>query len=228
VSHVPVLFAVTDDRVLALPDFFARARALALGPAVALVIRSRAAGGSLLRLADRLLAQIATSGTRVLIHDRVDVARLAGAAGVHLPAYGLPVAAVRQHLGPSALLGRSTHTPAEAIAALAEGADYVFLGNIWGTATHPGQPSLGIAAIRAATHGMGGMDGMSEIRGIGGMPGQRENPVQPAIIAIGGVTPERAREARAAGAHGVAAVRALWDAPDPAAAARGLLLSFRQ
>jgi thiamine-phosphate pyrophosphorylase len=48
----------------------------------------------------------------------------------------------------------------------------------------------------------------------------------PHVIAIGGVTPARAGLARAAGAHGVAAVRAIWDTPDPAAAARALLLSF--
>jgi thiamine-phosphate pyrophosphorylase len=46
------------------------------------------------------------------------------------------------------------------------------------------------------------------------------------VIAIGGVTPPRAAEARAAGAYGVAAIRAVWDADDPAAAARALLLSL--
>jgi thiamine-phosphate pyrophosphorylase len=205
VSRVPLVFAVTDDRVLALPDFLERARAVALGPAVAVVLRARAPGGPLLRLADALVAMAAASGTRVLVHDRLDVARLAGASGVHLPAYGLPVGAVREHLGPAPLLGRSTHTPAEAVAALAEGADYVFLGNIWETATHPARLPLGLAVIAAL------------------LPAR---PPAPTIIAIGGVTPVRAREARAAGARGVAAVRAIWDTPDPAAAARALLLSF--
>jgi thiamine-phosphate pyrophosphorylase len=205
VSRVPLVFAVTDDRVLALPDFLERARAVALGPEVALVLRGRAPGGPLLRLADALVALAAGSGTRVLVHDRLDVARLAGAAGVHLPGYGLPVAAARTELGPAPLLGRSTHTPAAATAALAEGADYVFLGNIWETATHPGRPPLG-------------PDALATVR--------RAAPASPGVVAIGGVTPDRATEARAAGAHGVAAVRAIWDPPDPAAAARALLLSF--
>jgi len=208
VSRVPLVFAVTDDRVLALPDFLERARAVALGPEVALVLRGRAPGGPLLRLADALVALAAASGTRVLVHDRLDVARLAGAAGVHLPGYGLPVAAVREDLGPAPLLGRSTHTPAEAAAALAKGADYVFLGNIWETATHPARTALGPEALATAVTAV------------------TAAPVAPVVIAIGGVTPDRAREVRAAGAHGVAAVRAIWDTPDPAAAARALLLSF--
>jgi thiamine-phosphate pyrophosphorylase len=204
VSRIPVVCAVTDDRVLAHPDFLDRARAVALGPRTALVLRGTLPGGPLLHLADHLREILAPSGTRLLIHDRLDVARLTGAAGVHLPAHGVPVAAARAALGPEALIGRSTHTPAEAAAAAADGADYVFLGNIWETASHPGRTPLGTAALADASAA----------------------PAAPAIIAIGGVTPDRAAAARAAGASGVAAVRALWDAPDPALAARALLLSF--
>jgi thiamine-phosphate pyrophosphorylase len=206
VSRVPVVCAVTDDRVLALPDFLERARALALGPRTALVLRGTLPGGALLHLADRLREILAPSGTRLLIHDRLDVARLTGAAGVHLPAHGVPVAAARAALGPGPLIGRSTHTPAEAAAAVSDGADYVFLGNIWATASHPGRVPLGTAAISTALSAVS---------------------TSSALIAIGGVTPDRAAAARAAGASGVAAVRALWDAPDPALAARALLLSFQ-
>jgi thiamine-phosphate pyrophosphorylase len=207
VSRAPIIYAVTDDRVLALPDFPERARALALGPDLALVLRARWPGGLLLQLADQLKALAAASGTRLLIHDRLDVARLAGAHGLHLPSHGLPVAAARADLGAAWLVGRSTHTPAEAAAALSDGADYVFLGNIWETATHPSRAPLGPAAITTAVTAV---------------------TAPSAVIAIGGVTPDRAAQARAAGAHGVAAVRALWDAADPAAAARALLLSFTQ
>jgi thiamine-phosphate pyrophosphorylase len=203
-----VVYAVTDDRVVATGDFLERARALAQGPQVAIVLRARRPGGPLLDLADRLRTISAASGTRLLVHDRLDVARLTRADGVHLPSDGLPVRSARVHLGLDPLVGRSTHTPAEAAAALTDGADYVFLGNIWETATHPGRPPLGVTAItNAAAH--------------------PACPAHPAIIAIGGVTAARAALARAAGAWGVAAVRTLWDAPDPASAVRGLLLSFR-
>jgi thiamine-phosphate pyrophosphorylase len=204
VSRAPVVYAVTDDRVLARPDFLDRSRALAFGPQVAVVLRGTMPGGPLLQLADRLHEILAPSGTQLLIHDRLDVARLAGANGVHLPAHGVPVGAARGQLGPGPLIGRSTHTPAEAAAAAADGADYVFLGNIWETSSHPGRAPLGTAALAAASAA----------------------PGAPVLVAIGGVTPDRAVAAHAAGAAGVAAVRGLWDAPDPALAVRALLLSF--
>jgi thiamine-phosphate pyrophosphorylase len=78
--------------------------------------------------------------------------------------------------------------------------DYVFLGNIWATASHPGRPFLGPGAIGRA------------------LPSR--------VIAIGGVTPETAPLAAAAGAVGAAAIRALWDADDPAAAAHALRVCF--
>ena len=191
---------MTDNRVLSLPDFLDRARALALGPAYAIHLRGSLSGGALLDLADALRRLTAPSGARLMVHDRLDVARLAGADGVHLPAAGLPPSAVRALLGPEPLLGRSTHSPAAARAAAAEGVDYVFLGNIWETASHPGRPPLGAGAIRDA--------------------------LPTPVIAIGGVTPETAPLAAAAGAAGAAAIRSIWDAADPAAAARALRVCF--
>jgi thiamine-phosphate pyrophosphorylase len=200
VTRIPPLHAVTDDRVLRLPDFLDRARALALGPAVALHLRGTLPARELLGLADALRAITAATGTRLMVHDRVDLAGLCDADGVHLPSHGLPVAAVRRLVGDRLLLGRSTHASDHARAAVADGADYAFLGAIWPTASHPDRAPLGPAALRRAL------------------------PVP--VIAIGGVTPPRAAEARAAGACGVAAIRAVWDADDPAAAARALLLSL--
>jgi thiamine-phosphate pyrophosphorylase len=200
VSPIPPLHAVTDDRVLQLPDFLDRARALALGPPVALHLRGALPARELLRLADALRSITAATATRLMVHDRVDLARLCDADGVHLPSHGLPVATVRRFLGAGALVGRSTHAGDEARTAVADGADYAFLGPIWPTASHPDRAPLGPAVLQSA--------GLAP------------------VIAIGGVTAPRAAEARAAGARGVAAIRALWDAPDPAAAARSLLLSF--
>jgi thiamine-phosphate pyrophosphorylase len=200
VSRVPLLFAVTDDCVVRLPDFLERACAVACSPDVALLLRGTMPARELLALADTLRTITVASGARLLLHDRVDAARLCGADGVHLPAHGLPVPAVRRLLGPEPLVGRSTHTAAEARAAVANGADYALLGPIWTTASHPGRPPLGLDVLGAA------------------------RPTS--VVAIGGVTAARAADARAAGACGVAAIRALWDADDPAAAARAVLLSF--
>jgi thiamine-phosphate diphosphorylase len=200
VSAVPIVHAVTDDRVAALPDFLERARALAIGPDVAIHLRARMPGAPLLSLADSLRDLTASSGTHLIIHDRVDVARLCAADGVHLPRSGVPVERARVLVRDGALVGTSTHTVEEAQAAAAAGADYVFLGNIWETASHPGRPALGVGALAES----------------------RAAPV----IAIGGVTAERSALAAAAGAAGVAAIRALWDAADPAAAVRALRVSF--
>lgn len=199
-TAVPRLHAVTDDRVLALPDFLDRARALAVGPDVAIQLRGSLPGRALLALADALRPVTAAAGAMLVINDRLDIARLSGADGLHLPARGLPLARVRAHPDGLRLVGRSAHAAADARAALTDGADYVFLGNIWPTASHPNRPALGPAALGTVTPAC--------------------------VIAIGGVTAARAAEARAAGAYGVAAIRAVWDAPDPAAAAHDLLLSF--
>ena len=200
-TPLPRLHAVTDDRVLRAPDFLHRANALAVGPEVAIHLRGRLSARELVQLASSLHEAIAPRGTQLFVHDRADVARLVGAMGLHLPGAGLPVAAARRVAVGIRWVGRSTHTPAEVAAAAAEGADYVFLGPIFPTASHPDRPPLGHAALGNAS-----------------LP----------VVAIGGVTPDRVSACVAAGAYGGAAIRALWDADDPAAAARRFLLSFPQ
>ena len=196
---IPRLHAVTNHDIIALPDLKARAESLAGAGAVALHARAEAVDAARLIDLARLLGE---TGAAVLVNDRVDLVREVGAAGVHLPSAGLPVEAARRLLGPDAIVGCSTHSPEEARAAHADGADYVFLGPIWETASHPGRLPLGPDSIAAA---------------------------QPArVMAIGGVTPERAAVCRDAGAYGVAAISALWLADDPGSAASEMLLCFSQ
>lgn len=183
--------------MLSLPDVDARARALGRYGNAALHVRSAALPGAA-RL--DLAARFRSVARCLLINDRLDLVPSARADGVHLPASGLPVIVARRLLGPAALVGRSVHDAAEARAQAALGADYVFLGPIWATASHPGVPGVGLEAIAAA---------------------------QPArVIAIGGVTPERTAACLEAGAWGVAAISALWLTDDPAAAAEAFLLSL--
>ncbi|MDH4043430.1 MAG: thiamine phosphate synthase [Gemmatimonadota bacterium] len=195
-----MVHAVTDDRVLALPDFLERAAALAGVPGCAIHVRGRLPANRLLGLGDAVRTLTAAAGTALIIHDRLDLAMLCHADGAHLPGAGIPASHARALLGPDVLIGRSTHSPAEARAAADAGSDYVFLGNIWETPSHPGRPGIGPDAIRAA-------------------PPAR-------TIAIGGITAETAPAAIRAGAAGCAAVRALWDAPDPAAAAHAFRVLF--
>jgi thiamine-phosphate pyrophosphorylase len=104
-----------------------------------------------------------------------------------------------RRLLPRGWIGRSVHDPAEAAAAVEEGADFLLVGSVYPTASHPGRPAAGLELVRAAA--------------AFGRP----------VVAIGGMDAERAARARDAGAYGVAAIGALWDAADPAAAAAALL-----
>jgi thiamine-phosphate pyrophosphorylase len=96
------------------------------------------------------------------------------------------------------------HDPEEAARAVDEGADFLLVGSIYPSATHPDRPGEGLELVRAAA--------------ALGRP----------VIAIGGIDAARAGEVRAAGAYGVAAITALWRAPDPAAAALALLAPWTE
>ncbi len=194
---LPRLHAVTTPSVLRRPDVGRRAAAIAVSPRVALHLRSPGEDGR--RLLEVAALFRATEGV-VFVNDRADVAALTRAAGLHLPTDGLPTSAARDLVGPDVWLGRSVHDVAEARAAASGGADYVFLGPIWATASHPDRQPLGPGAIERV----------------------RDIPV----IAIGGVTPARVRCCTDAGAWGVASVRALWDAPDSGAAAAAMLVDL--
>ena len=82
--------------------------------------------------------QQARAGALLLINDRPDVARAAGADGVHLGQDDLPVAAARAVLGPGAVIGVSTHDVEQARAAAGAGADYLSAGPVNPTPTKPG------------------------------------------------------------------------------------------
>ena len=200
---LPRLHAVTDAEVLAAPDFGVRAAAIAAaGSAVALHARDRAAGGAALaRAATRLLALARPAEAAVFVSGRPDVAAALGAQGVQLAAEDLAPADARRML-PAGWIGRSVHTEAEAVVAVDEGADYLLVGNVYQTASHPGRPAAGLGLVRAAA--------------ALGRP----------VIAIGGIDAARAEAVREAGAWGVAAIAALWRAPDPAAAALALLVPW--
>jgi len=201
---LPRLHLVTHDAVLARPGFCAGAADImaALGPAVALQLRAHHLGGEAeYRLAAELAPTALRTGSLLLINDRVDIA-LAVRAGAHLRSTSLPVKDARRLLH-HAPLGYSAHELEEAALAAAEGADYVFLGTIYASPSHPDRTPAGPELIAAVAPGLG-------------VP----------LLAIGGVTPERVREVRALGAHGVAVISGVWDAPDALAAARAYLAAM--
>jgi thiamine-phosphate pyrophosphorylase len=205
VRPLPRLHAVTDAAVLAADDFGVRAAAIAAaGPAVALHARDRmASGAALTRAAERLLALARPPEAAVFVNGRPDIAAAVQAHGVQLASADLTPDDARR-VFPAGWIGRSVHAPDEAARAVEEGADFLLVGNIYETGSHPGRPAAGLGLVRAAA--------------ALGRP----------VIAIGGIDAGRVRELRAAGAYGVAAISALWRAADPAAAALALLAPWTE
>lgn len=202
---LPRLHAITDAAVVAAEDFPTRAAALAAaGSAVALHARDRTAGGATLaRIALRLAALAGPPEASVFVNARPDVAGAVGAQGVQLGGTDLRPADARASF-PAGWIGRSVHSAREAEEAAEEGADYLLVGNIYETASHRGLPGAGPALVRDATRL--------------GLP----------VIAVGGIDAVRAAVVRDEGAYGVAAISALWWAPDPAAAALALLAPWSE
>ena len=193
---------VTDDAVVARPDFLARAAEVvrAGGRSVALHLRApHASGRRVYELAHALAGVARESGALLLVNDRVDVAMAVGADGAHLGARSLAPTDARILLGPERWLGASVHSEEDAQEAAYGGANFVIAGAVYQTPSHPGRPPAGLAAI--------------EIAASPGLP----------VIAIGGITPERVGEVRRAGAAGVAVVRGVWDEPDAGEAVRRYL-----
>jgi thiamine-phosphate pyrophosphorylase len=167
-----------DDQVRELSEWLADAP----GNVDLVQIRERDLDAArLFALAAQLLVLCRGTSTKVVLNTRADVARAVGADGVHLRADGLPADRVRAYGPDGWMLGSSVHTPREA--RLAAGVDYLIFGTVFASLSKPGAPLQGIEGLRAAV---------------------RETLCP--VLAIGGLTPNRAAECRAAGAAGVAAI----------------------
>ncbi len=202
---LPRLHALPAAGMLDRPGFPEQCRPLlATGRPVALHLRDRSLSLAVLVPLAQETGRLTPSGVRLFAHGRADLAVVAGTAGLQLRLTDLSPGALRDSFRPlwNGWIGVSVHSLAEARQALQEGADYLLLGNIFETPTHPGRPAGGVGLVRDASRL--------------GLP----------VIAIGGITPDNAGAVRDAGAYGVAAIRALWQAPDPAAAAAALLALF--
>ena len=134
-------------------------------------------------LAKRLVALSPRARKRVLVNGRLDVALSSGAAGVHLPADGLPVAAVRRVAPPGFVVSRSTHSREAVERAFDDGASFVVFGPIFPTASKPGHPGVGLEALAEVVSSV---------------------PIP--VYALGGVTPERVSQIAETGVHGIAGI----------------------
>src|SRR5262245_51174619 len=159
--------------------------------------------GEILQLARRLRG--VTAGRALLmINDRVDVALLCGADGVQLGERGLPVGAVRALLPAPLLVGRSVHDVRGARQAELDGADYLLLGTLFPSRSHPERPAAGLGLL-------------DEVAARVSIP----------ILGIGGIGPAEAAACREHGAAGAAVIDAILGAADPRAAAAVLCDALR-
>jgi thiamine-phosphate pyrophosphorylase len=178
-------------------------RALQGGITAVLVRRPRAPAREVFEITRQLRPATRRLGCPLLVSDRADVALAADADGVHLGARSLPLAAARRILRPGMLLGRSVHNLDECGQAEDGGADYLFLGPVFETASHPGEPPLGLDAFREAV-----------LR------------AKVPVVAIGGVDASNVGRIAGAGGKGCAAISAFEGAADPAETARALRAAF--
>ena len=126
----------------------ARARACAAGSTWSSCATRHADDETLLRAAAGFRALCDEHGALFWLNDRPDLARAAGADGVHVGQDDAPVGAVREQVGPDLLIGLSTHSPEQFDAALGSGADQLSVGPVWETPTKAGPPG-GRARLRA-------------------------------------------------------------------------------
>jgi thiamine-phosphate pyrophosphorylase len=179
--------------------------AAARGGAGAIQLREKdLSARELYALGARLQTLLAPYNVPLLINDRLDVALALDAAGVHLAGHSLPPAQARRVLGPTKLLGVSTHSVEDARQAMDEGADFIVFGPVYETPSKLAYgPPQGLQLLTVVTQA-----------------------VTIPVLAIGGIEPSNVSQVLQAGAYGIALIRAVLAAPDPAAASRQLSLQL--
>lgn len=175
------------------------------GGARLLQVRAKhAAAGWLLDATAEIVSRADRAGAIVVVNDRADIARLAGAGGVHVGQDDLTPASVRAIVGPDAVVGLSTHTSDQLEAAMGQAVSYVAVGPVFGTSTKSsGYDPVGLERIRRAA-------ARTAARGL-------------PLVGIGGITLERARSVVEAGAQSVAVIADLLATGDPTKRVRQFL-----
>jgi thiamine-phosphate diphosphorylase len=203
---LPRFHVITDDSVLAAAGFLAKAQSVfeAGGARLAFHLRGHeTTARRLFDLGQTLMRYATRAGVQFLVNDRIDIGLVLGAAGVQLGQRSLRPAAARKLIPGS--IGVSVHSAEQAAAAEQDGADFLLLGAIFATATHPGALP-------------GGLDLLRRCRQSVSLP----------IVAIGGITPHNVADVIHSGAHGVAAVSGIWNSPEPDQAVRLYLEALMQ
>lgn len=201
----PRLYAIVDVDVARAAGWSAEdlMQAVLDGGGMCLQLRAKhLASEALLRLGIACARRCQAAGATFILNDRADLAAMAGASGVHVGQEDLSPVAVRYLVGEHALVGLSTHTAAQCRAAATAPVSYVAMGPVFQTGTK----ETGYDAV--------GFERVAEARAILG-----DRP----LVAIGGITLDRAPEVLEAGADAVALISDLVRHGDPAGRVRHLV-----
>ena len=203
--ELPCLCLVTDSSVVAHDELVPRVAAAVDGGVGMVQVRDKELpGGRLLSLVEEL--QRAIGGRALLlVNERVDVAAAANADGVQLGEEALAPPFARGMMPAGSLVGRSVHSVSGALAAQASGVDFLVVGTMFATGSHPGATPAGPGLMR-------------EVRETCNLP----------LIGIGGITGANLAEVMSAGASGVAVIRSILGADDPAVSAAELKSALRE
>jgi thiamine-phosphate pyrophosphorylase len=182
---VPILYPITSGETKT-PKILELVRAAVDAEVSLFQIREKSLPArELYELVVRAVSIARGSQTRLLVNDRSDVARAAGADGVQLTAHSLPADVVRRTCGPEFVIGVSTHSREEAQAARAGGADFVLFGPVFETESKRAfGPPQGLDKLREVTQALDAFP----------------------VLAIGGITLDNIAACLEAGASGVAGI----------------------
>jgi thiamine-phosphate pyrophosphorylase len=190
---LPRLYVILDAALLTIPDPECAQKLADAGVRLLQYRNKGASSRQLFESASRLSSLLVPQGVSFMVNDRADVASLAGATGVHLGQEDLSVEAARYVIGRDQWIGVSTHNLEQFERAAATSADYLAVGPVFSTSTKTNpDPVIGTEFIR-------------QVRSLTDKP----------IVAIGGITLERATEVIRAGADSVAVISDILLASDP-------------
>jgi thiamine-phosphate pyrophosphorylase len=202
----PFVYPILDADGLAGRSAGAVARTLVEAGARILQVRGKGLGGrALCGLALEVVAAAHAGGALVIVNDRPDVARIAGADGVHVGQEDMPAVDVRRLMPVPALVGLSTHGVSQVRSAPAGVLDYVAIGPVFATRS------------KAVPDPVVGLEGVAAARASTSLP----------LIAIGGITRANAASVVAAGADGVALISEVMTADDPGRVFRALAAALQ-
>lgn len=196
----PCLCLVTDREVCPPGDLPQRVSAAVAGGVDMVQLRDKELPGGILFEQAMALREVVRDRALLLVNERADVAAAIGAGGVQLGEAAMATEPVRTIVGADAVIGRSVHSVDGAQAAAASGADFLLVGAMFATRSHPGEEPSGPGLLE-------------RIRAAG---------VAVPLLAIGGITADNIAGVMAAGASGAAVITSVLASDDPETAARRL------